>query len=74
MNDILTEITSLRSEVHELKGMLEQLLNPASALSIAEKARMIREAHESGDRKKIIEMTRKVNGRKPHAKKRVQKN
>ena len=51
--DVAVEIAALRSEIAELKLMIREIISPSAAYSIAEKAKLIREAHTSGDRAKI---------------------
>lgn len=59
---VAKELELLRKEIAALRQDISTVLTPAETLSIAEKARILREAHASGDRRKIREATRRING------------
>lgn len=53
MSDLVKEISDLRVEVAELKGLINRLITPSMMISVKEKSRVMREALASGDPKKI---------------------
>jgi hypothetical protein len=60
--EIKLQIKRMEKQINSLQSQLEAaLLNGNSRLSIAEKARIIREAHLSGDRRKIMLANRRIN-------------
>ena len=52
----------LQEQLDRIEAMLKQLLYPAESASIADKARLISEAVASGDKKRLRETMRLVNG------------
>jgi hypothetical protein len=62
MDAVAQEIAALRQEIAALRQDLGAMLAPAETLSVIEKARIIREAHASGDRRKIRAANRRING------------
>jgi len=62
--ELLQEIAALRDEVAELKQILLGFVSPATSVSIAEKARILRAAHASGDRVIIRNAGRLINNKK----------
>lgn len=64
MSDIVREITTLRGEVAELKELILRLVGPATTMPTIDKARLIREAHASGDAAKIRKAHKLINGGK----------
>ncbi len=61
INSLAVQIEQMVMEISELKSLIKQFVAPATTLSIAEKARIMREAHASGDRKKIMAATKLIN-------------
>lgn len=53
MSDLVKEISDLRVEVAELKGLINRLITPSMMISVKEKSRVMREALASEDPKKI---------------------
>lgn len=59
--DVGIEIAALRNEIAELKQMVSEIISPSASYSIAEKARLIREAHASGDAAKVRKAHKLIN-------------
>lgn len=59
--DLAAEIRLLRKEVAALAAMISEMVLPSETLAIAEKTRIIREAHASGDRAKIRLANKRIN-------------
>lgn len=56
------EIAALRADIAELKDMVSKLISPAAHFTASEKAKILKEAQRSGDRKKLREAIRVING------------
>ena len=65
MVDVARELQGLRGEVAELKTLILKLVSPATHISVAEKARLIVEAHASGDPSQIRKANKRINSVKP---------
>lgn len=59
---VASELKLLRQEIADLRKEIGEVLTPNQTLSVIEKARILREAHASGDRRKIREANRRING------------
>lgn len=53
----------LRQEIAELKAMVQELVAPQKRLKSIEMARIVNEAHASGDRSRIRQATKITAGR-----------
>ena len=60
--DVTQQIEALQRQVERLTGIVEAQADAATVLSITEKARIIREAHASGNRAQIRRAHRQING------------
>ncbi|HBG18831.1 MAG TPA: hypothetical protein DDY32_06020 [Desulfobulbaceae bacterium] len=56
------EIRLLRAEVTALRELVCEWVRPSETLSIAEKSKILREAHASGDRARIRKANKLING------------
>lgn len=61
--DLATEVAELRREIAELTRLITNMVSPATSLSIAEKSRLIREAHASGNKATIRKTTKLINSK-----------
>lgn len=56
------QVQAMQAEIKELREQLRVVPPASSMLSIHERAKMIREAHASGDRARIRRMSQQLNG------------
>ena len=57
------EVAELRREIAELTRLITNMVAPATSLSIAEKSRLIREAHALGNKDTIRKTTKFINSK-----------
>lgn len=60
--DVTQQIEDLQRQVKRLTGIVETQANAATMLNITEKARIIREAHASGNPTRIRRANQQING------------
>lgn len=61
LREEVAALSSLRKEVAELTALVSEMVSPSETLAIAEKSRIIREAHASGDPRKIRMANKRTN-------------
>ena len=61
-SDIQQQLDQIKADQTEILSLLRRLLNPASSLSAREKAAAVLAAERSGDKARVKQVLKQING------------